>query len=106
MRLGILGGAVWVTIIGVKTLHEFGHATTCRHFGGEVHEMGVCLMCFTPAGYVDASDAWISWVRVEDGGRGERRRGPHCRDGSKPQMVFHEDLAAAVLGVSSSGSAR
>lgn len=50
---------VWVTIILVKTLHEFGHATTCRHFGGEVHEMGVCLICFAPAGYVDASDAWM-----------------------------------------------
>jgi len=32
---------------------------TCRRFGGEVHEMGVCLMCFTPCGYVDASDAWM-----------------------------------------------
>ncbi|MEO5959869.1 MAG: efflux RND transporter periplasmic adaptor subunit [Opitutaceae bacterium] len=50
---------VWVTIIIVKTLHEFGHATTCRHFGGEVHEMGICLICFAPAGYVDASDAWM-----------------------------------------------
>jgi putative peptide zinc metalloprotease protein len=50
---------IWVTIIIVKTLHEFGHATTCRYFGGEVHEMGVCLICFAPAGYVDASDAWM-----------------------------------------------
>jgi putative peptide zinc metalloprotease protein len=50
---------VWVTIIVIKTLHEFGHATTCRHFGGEVHEMGLCFMCFTPCGYVDASDAWM-----------------------------------------------
>jgi putative peptide zinc metalloprotease protein len=50
---------IWVTIIIVKTIHEFGHATTCRFFGGEVHEMGVCLICFAPAGYVDASDAWM-----------------------------------------------
>ena len=50
---------LWFTIIVIKTLHEFGHATTCRHFGGEVHEMGFCLMCFTPCGYVDASDAWM-----------------------------------------------
>ncbi len=50
---------IWVTIIVIKTLHEFGHATTCRRFGGEVHEMGFCLMCFTPCGYVDASDAWM-----------------------------------------------
>lgn len=50
---------VWVTIIFIKSMHEFGHATTCRRFGGEVHEMGFCLMCFTPCGYVDASDAWM-----------------------------------------------
>lgn len=50
---------LWVSMIFIKTLHEFGHATTCRHFGGEVHEMGVCFMCFTPCGYVDASDAWM-----------------------------------------------
>ncbi len=50
---------LWVTIILIKTCHEFGHATTCRHYGGEVHEMGVCLICFTPCGYVDASDAWM-----------------------------------------------
>ncbi|MBP7143364.1 MAG: PqqD family peptide modification chaperone [Opitutaceae bacterium] len=50
---------VWVTIIFIKSMHEFGHAMTCRRFGGEVHEMGFCLMCFTPCGYVDASDAWM-----------------------------------------------
>jgi putative peptide zinc metalloprotease protein len=50
---------IWLTIIIVKTLHEFGHATTCRRFGGEVHEMGVCFLMFTPCGYVDASDAWM-----------------------------------------------
>lgn len=50
---------IWLATILIKACHEFGHATTCRHFGGEVHEMGVCLMCFTPCGYVDASDAWM-----------------------------------------------
>ncbi len=50
---------LWISIILIKTLHEFGHATTCRRFGGEVHEMGVCFMLFTPCGYVDASDAWM-----------------------------------------------
>jgi len=50
---------LWLSIIVIKTLHELGHATTCRHFGGEVHEMGICFMLFTPCGYVDASDAWM-----------------------------------------------
>ncbi len=52
-------GLLYIAIIITKTLHEFGHATTCRRFGGEVHEMGVCFMFFTPCGYVDASDAWM-----------------------------------------------
>ncbi|ACD82587.1 site-2 protease family protein [Candidatus Methylacidiphilum infernorum] len=42
-----------------KTLHEFGHAATCRRFGGEIHEMGVGFFFFIPVGYVDASDSWI-----------------------------------------------
>ncbi len=50
---------LWLSIIFVKTCHELGHATTCRYFGGEVHEMGVCLICLTPCGYVDASDAYM-----------------------------------------------
>lgn len=50
---------VTLTVIVIKTCHEFGHAMTCRHFGGEVHEMGVCCICFIPCGYVNASDAWM-----------------------------------------------
>jgi putative peptide zinc metalloprotease protein len=45
--------------IFIKTCHEFGHATTCRRFGGEVHEMGACFICTIPCGYVDASDGWM-----------------------------------------------
>ncbi len=50
---------VWFQLIFIKTLHEFGHATTSRNFGGEVHEMGVCMICFTPCGYVDSTDAYM-----------------------------------------------
>lgn len=42
----------------LKTAHEFGHAFLCRHFGGEVHTMGIMLMIFTPVPYVDATSAW------------------------------------------------
>ncbi len=42
----------------LKTAHEFGHAFLCRHFGGEVHTMGVMFMIFTPVPYVDATSAW------------------------------------------------
>lgn len=49
----------WVSFIFVKTIHEFGHGLTCKHFGGEVHEMGFLLILFTPYLYCNVSDAWI-----------------------------------------------
>src|SRR5262245_41374670 len=51
---------VWLLMaIGfVKVLHEFGHAMACKHFGGEVHEMGFMLLVFSPCLYCDVSDAW------------------------------------------------
>lgn len=50
---------LWVSIILTKTCHELGHATTTRYFGGQVPEVGICFICLTPCGYVDASDAWM-----------------------------------------------
>lgn len=56
-----------VTVVGVKVLHEFSHALTCRHFGGRCHEMGVMLLVFFPALYCDVSDVWrlpSKWQRM------------------------------------------
>ena len=39
--------------------HELAHGLTCKHFGGEVHEMGFLLLCFQPAFYCNVSDAWL-----------------------------------------------
>jgi putative peptide zinc metalloprotease protein len=50
-----------------KLVHEFGHATAVKKFGGEVHAMGVTLLVFTPIPYVDATSAWAfreRWKRV------------------------------------------
>ncbi|MBI5775258.1 MAG: biotin/lipoyl-binding protein [Verrucomicrobia bacterium] len=58
---GILapGNLIWLYLgmVIVKTIHEFGHAYFCRKFGGEVHTMGVMLMIFTPMPFVDASSS-------------------------------------------------
>ncbi|MCD8482585.1 MAG: hypothetical protein LR015_07955 [Verrucomicrobia bacterium] len=43
---------------GIKLFHEFGHAAVTKHFGGEVHTMGIMLLVFTPIPYMDASAAW------------------------------------------------
>jgi putative peptide zinc metalloprotease protein len=52
---------IWLAavIAATKVLHEFGHALTCRHFGGECHEMGMMLLVFTPCLYCNVTDAWI-----------------------------------------------
>ncbi len=49
---------LWGALIGLKVVHEFGHAYACRSFGGHVPEMGAFFILFTPLAYVDASDSW------------------------------------------------
>jgi putative peptide zinc metalloprotease protein len=49
---------IWCLFPLVKALHEAGHGYATKVFGGEVHEMGVMLLVFTPVPYVDASAAW------------------------------------------------
>lgn len=41
----------------VKALHELGHAFAMKHFGANVHEVGIILMALAPIPYVDASEA-------------------------------------------------
>jgi putative peptide zinc metalloprotease protein len=58
---------LWVALGCVKVIHEFGHGLSCKRFGGEVHEMGGLLLCFSPALYCNVSDAWTlpnKWHRI------------------------------------------
>ena len=43
----------------VVSMHEFAHGLTCKHFGGEVHEIGFFLVYLQPALYCNVSDAWL-----------------------------------------------
>jgi len=49
---------LWGALIGLKVIHEFGHAYACKSFGGHVPEMGAFFILFTPLAYVDATDSW------------------------------------------------
>jgi biotin carboxyl carrier protein len=49
---------LWVTGAAVIFVHELGHGYACKHFGGEVHELGFMLIYFQPAFYCNVSDAW------------------------------------------------
>src|ERR1700739_2016464 len=46
----------WFVIFFLGAVHECGHGLTCKHFGGEVHQMGFMLIYFTPAFYTDTTD--------------------------------------------------
>src|SRR5882762_6349749 len=48
-----------VVIFVVVGAHEFSHGLTCKHFGGEVHDIGFLLVYFQPAFYCNVSDAWL-----------------------------------------------
>jgi putative peptide zinc metalloprotease protein len=47
-----------VTTFAIKSIHELGHGLTCKHYGGEVHEVGVMLLVFQPYFFVNVSDSW------------------------------------------------
>ncbi|HEV3081208.1 MAG TPA: hypothetical protein VGY66_15620, partial [Gemmataceae bacterium] len=49
----------WLTLFIVGTLHEFAHGLTCKHFGGEVHEVGFLMLLLMPCFYCNVSDAWL-----------------------------------------------
>ncbi len=57
----------WISLAIVKVIHEFGHGLTAKHFGGEVHEMGMLFLVLTPALYCDVTDSWLlpnKWKRI------------------------------------------
>ena len=62
-----------VTLAFTKVLHEFGHGLSCKHFGGECHEMGVMILVLTPCLYCNVSDSWMlpnKWHRAAIGAAG------------------------------------
>jgi len=46
----------WILLMILGGIHELGHGLTCKHFGGDVHQMGFLLIYFTPAFYTDTTD--------------------------------------------------
>ncbi len=82
-KSGILDAAnlplLYVCMVLIKAIHEFGHGFACKHFGrqshsgGEVHTMGIMFIVFMPLPYVDASSAWSlrnKWHRAFIGAAG------------------------------------
>ena len=62
-----------ITLALTKVLHEFGHGLSCKHFGGECHELGVMILVLTPCLYCNVSDSWMlpnKWHRAFIGAAG------------------------------------
>jgi putative peptide zinc metalloprotease protein len=49
----------WFLLLGLGAIHEFGHGLSCKHFGGDVHQMGFLLIYFTPAFFTDTTDIML-----------------------------------------------
>jgi putative peptide zinc metalloprotease protein len=49
----------WILMFCLGAIHEFGHGLTCKHFGGDVHQMGFLLIYFTPAFFTDTTDIML-----------------------------------------------
>jgi putative peptide zinc metalloprotease protein len=78
-------GLLYLGLVLIKVLHEFGHAFACRALGGEVHEMGVMFLYFSPVPYVDATSSWAM-----------RERGPRIFVAAAGMIV---ELFVAALAV-------
>lgn len=64
---------LWLLFPLVKLCHELGHGLMTKAFGGEVHDLGVMLLVFTPVPYCEASAAWSfrsKWQRILVGAAG------------------------------------
>jgi putative peptide zinc metalloprotease protein len=59
--------SLWLALGIVKVLHELGHGLACKAFGGEVHDMGLLLLCLMPCLYLNVTEAWTlpdKWKRI------------------------------------------
>src|SRR5262245_14771281 len=49
---------IWAVTTFIIAVHELAHGYTCKHFGGEVHEIGVMMFYFDIAFFCNVNDAW------------------------------------------------
>ena len=49
---------LYISMVFIKLLHEFGHASVVKKYGGEVHTLGIMFMLLAPLPYVDATASW------------------------------------------------
>jgi putative peptide zinc metalloprotease protein len=55
----------WLLVLVLGFIHESSHGLTCKHYGGQVHSMGLMFLYFAPAFYVDVTEIWINSSKIE-----------------------------------------
>lgn len=50
---------IYISIVITLMLHEIGHATVCKKYGGRVTKLGIVLFFLLPCMYCDVSDVYI-----------------------------------------------
>jgi putative peptide zinc metalloprotease protein len=55
----------WILIMIVGFIHESAHGLTCKHYGGQVHSMGLMFLYLTPCFFVDVTESWISATKIQ-----------------------------------------
>ena len=53
----------WFLFLILGFFHETAHGLTCKHFGGQVHSMGLMFLFLTPCFFVDVTEGWVSATR-------------------------------------------
>ena len=55
----------WILILIVGFIHETSHGLTCKHYGGQVHSMGLMFLYLAPCFFVDVSETWVSATKIQ-----------------------------------------
>src|SRR5271170_5947104 len=55
----------WLLLFAIGFVHESAHGLTCKHYGGEVHSMGLMFLYFAPCFYVDVTESWVTATKIQ-----------------------------------------
>jgi putative peptide zinc metalloprotease protein len=55
----------YALFLALGFIHETAHGLTCKHYGGQVHSMGLMFLYLMPAFYVDVTEVWVSATKAQ-----------------------------------------
>jgi putative peptide zinc metalloprotease protein len=55
----------WILFLFLGFIHETAHGLTCKHYGGEVHSMGLMFLYLMPAFFCDVTEVWVSASKLQ-----------------------------------------